>query len=168
MRKILSTIAVIAALGGSASAADLPSYKTVSPPVNQFLMPYVGVVGGVLTNGGSGVAGIQYGYDFEYVRFEADYDRLGTGKYGSNAWSGNVIAQLPYKHFVPYALAGGGYTYGPNGTSPIWVVGGGLRYEFNDRLAVDARYRYMGTTQSLALGTTNFASVVTLGAQYQF
>jgi opacity protein-like surface antigen len=179
MRKILSAIAGLA-MTGSAFAADLPGTKSVSYPVPGFVETgfYAGVFGGGLVGkSNGGILGGQVGYDVGYFRAEANLERDSFAAIGTNTVTGNLIAQYPIRDVfpatvVPYALGGGGYTWGPNGTSPVWNVGGGLRVDVTNNIAFDARYRYISATDSFYTnanyGTLAHANAVTLGVQYKF
>ena len=59
---------------------------------------------------------------------------------------GNLIARLPIEslHLAPYAIAGGGATWGANKAQGNGNVGGGIEYRINRAvgLFIDSRYIY--------------------------
>lgn len=79
-----------------------------------------------------------------------------------NNLQGNLIARIPIEslHLAPYAIAGGGATWGNNNTQGNGNVGGGLEYRVNRGfgLFADSRYLYgnRGLNQSLTRAGLRF------------
>ena len=68
----------------------------------------------------------------------------GTGRCFDNL-QGNLIIRIPIEslRLAPYAIAGGGATWGNNNTQGNGNVGGGLEYRINSGLGLFADSRYL-------------------------
>jgi hypothetical protein len=79
-----------------------------------------------------------------------------------NNLQGNLIARIPIEslHLAPYAIAGGGATWGNNNTQGNGNIGGGLEYRVNRGfgLFADSRYLYgnRGLNESLTRAGLRF------------
>lgn len=79
-----------------------------------------------------------------------------------NNLQGNLIARIPIEslHLAPYAIAGGGATWGNSNTQGNGNVGGGLEYRINRGfgLFADSRYLYgnRGLNESLTRAGLRF------------
>ncbi len=171
MNKTLTLLAVVLATAATsfAGTAVSDSKKVVVAPVQDNLFRagevqldtfFAGAAGrfnGKNANGLGGGLGVNYFFT-RYFGIGVD-DTLGgltiaSGKVFDNL-QGNLIARLPIEswHLAPYAIAGGGSTWGNNKAQGNGNVGGGVEYRINHAvgLFVDSRYIYgnNGLSESL-------------------
>jgi Opacity protein and related surface antigens len=172
MKKIFAAIA-LTLFAGSAIAADLPkrvlvpaSY-TVAVDPNSITGFYLGAGGGYAFNAENYVFNARGGYDFGYVRLEADYDYLGNRhRDGLNLVTGNALFEYSFNRITPYALVGTGVVFNEFGNREgVYNVGGGVRYNVTSNVEVDGRYRYVDTINQTRRDGEH---VTTLGVNYKF
>lgn len=171
MNKTLTLLAVVLATAATtfAGTAVSDSKKVVVAPVQDnlfragevqldaFVAGAAGRFNGKNANGVGGGLGVNYFFT-RYFGIGVD-DTLGglSIAHGStfDNLQGNLIARYPIEswHLAPYAIAGGGATWGNHQTQGNGNVGGGLEYRFNRTvgLFVDSRYIYgnRGLSESL-------------------
>lgn len=152
-------------------AADLPGRNApqAPKPVATFNQPFfvgahigtAAAYGDNIVNDGVVRVNLRAGYQFSPLfRLETSYD-VGENRY--HAGTVNGIVQYPVGRFTPYALVGGGYRWTEFKNEPVFVVGGGLRYDLTRNFEIDARYRYVTDRNR-----ERDENVVTLGVNYKF
>ena len=170
MNKTLTLLAVVLATAATSFAGEaVSSKKVVVAPMQDnlfragevqldvFVAGAAGRFNGKNANGLGGGLGVNYFFT-RYFGIGVD-DTLGglninRGKVFDNL-QGNLIARLPIEswHLAPYAIAGGGATWGANKAQGNGNVGGGIEYRINRAvgLFVDSRYIYgnKGLNESL-------------------
>ena len=177
MNKTLTLLAVVLATAATSFAGEaVSSKKVVVAPQSEdlfragevqldtFVAGAAGRFNGKNANGLGGGLGVNYFFT-RYFGIGVD-DTLGglniaSGKVFDNL-QGNLIARYPIEswHLAPYAIAGGGATWGNNKTQGNGNVGGGLEYRINRAvgLFVDSRYIYgnKGLNESLSRAGVRF------------
>lgn len=178
MNKTLTLLAVVLATAATsfAGTAVADSKKVVVAPMQDnlfragelqldvFAAGAAGRFNGRRANGLGGGLGVSYFFT-RYFGIGID-DTLGgltiaRGKAFDNL-QGNLIARYPIEswHLAPYAIAGGGATWGNNRSQGNGNVGGGLEYRINRGLGlfVDSRYIYgsKGLNESLSRAGVRF------------
>ncbi|MEI6322955.1 MAG: hypothetical protein WCP60_07640 [bacterium] len=177
MKKTLTLLAVVLATAATSFAGEaVSSKKVVVAPVQDnlfragevqldvFVAGAAGRFNGRNANGLGGGLGLSYFFT-RYFGIGVD-DTLGglssaRGKVFDNL-QGNLIARYPIEswHLAPYAIAGGGATWGNNKAQGNGNVGGGLEYRINRAvgLFVDSRYIYgnKGLNESLSRAGVRF------------
>lgn len=160
MKKILSTLA-LAIITASAAFAGTDSKKVVIAPVQEDLFrageiqidasfaALLGRYNGRNANGIGGNLGLNY-FITRYIGIGVDNTVggwVGSGNNGAfDNLQGNLILRYPIEslHLAPYALVGGGATWGSNRGQGNGNVGGGIEYRFTRNIGtfVDSRYLY--------------------------
>ena len=167
MNKTLTLLAVVLATAATTFAGDVSKKVVVAPQpeqlfragevdVDAFFAGAAGRFNGKNANGVGGGLGASYFFT-RYFGIGID-DTLGSlngnGHTYDNA-QGNLFLRLPIEslHLAPYAIAGGGATWGANKAQGNGNVGGGIEYRINRAvgLFVDSRYIYgnKGLNESL-------------------
>ncbi len=176
MNKTLTLLAVVLATAATSFAGVADSKKVVVAPVQTDLFragevqldAYAAVAAGKYNNGTYHGVGGGLGVNYFFTRYfgiGVDNTLGGLNHNGStyDSLQGNLIARLPIEswHLAPYALAGGGATWGAHNAQGNGNVGLGLEYRFNRTvgLFVDSRYIYgnSGLSETLSRGGIRFA-----------
>ena len=173
MKKILSTLAILSASFGLATAEDY-SAKNPAPPLSDSsafdpgfeLSGYLAgsfVGNGVGDEWGGGI-GVAYffteniGADFNWAGFNYD----STVSY----WTIDMALRVPMQSntLAPYFIGGGGWVSG-HGTENLWRVGGGIDYRpaalGNIGIFADGTYNWIG-------GDYDNSTIVRLGFRLPF
>jgi hypothetical protein len=112
-------------------------------------------------NGVGGGLGVSYFFT-RYFGVGVDDSLGGLNGNGStyNTTQGTLIARYPIEswHLAPYALLGGGATWGNHATQGNGSVGGGLEYRFTRSVGIfiDSRYIYGNNTLNETLSRAGF------------
>jgi hypothetical protein len=173
MNKTLTLLAVVLATAATSFAGQSSKKVVVAPQqdlfragevqVDAFVAGAAGKFGGKNYNGMGGGLGLSYFFT-KYFGIGID-DTLGGLNGNGNTYDnlqGNLIARLPIEslHLAPYAIAGGGATWGANQAQGNGNVGGGLEYRINRGfgLFADSRYIYgnNGLNESLTRAGLRF------------
>jgi len=177
MNKTLTLLAVVLATAATTFAGEAVSSKkvVVAPQPDQlfranefdvdaFVAGAAGKFSGKNYNGVGGGLGATYFFT-RYFGIGVD-DTLGGLNGNGHTYDnlqGNLIARLPIEslHLAPYAIAGGGATWGANKAQGNGNVGAGVEYRFNRLVGifVDSRYIYgsSGLSESLSRAGLRFA-----------
>ena len=175
MNKTLTLLAVVLATAATSFAGEAVSSKKVVVAPSQDLFragevqvdAFVAGAAGKFNNknysGMGGGLGLSYFFT-KYFGIGVD-DTLGGLNGNGNTYDnlqGNLIARLPIEslHLAPYAIAGGGATWGANQAQGNGHVGGGLEYRINRAIGLfaDSRYIYgnKGLNESLTRAGLRF------------
>jgi hypothetical protein len=179
--KVLTALSVAAVMTSAVFAGSTNKKVIVAPQQDLFRAGEVqldafvaGAAGkyagpGVPGSGNRTVTGMGGGLGLSYFFtrcFAIGLDDTLGGLNGSgntfNNLQGNLIARIPIEslHLAPYAIAGGGATWGNNNTQGNGNVGGGLEYRVNRGfgLFADSRYLYgnRGLNESLTRAGLRF------------
>jgi hypothetical protein len=175
MNKTLTLLAVVLATAATSFAGEAVSSKKVVVAPSQDLFragevqvdAFVAGAAGKFNNknysGMGGGLGLSYFFT-KYFGIGVD-DTLGGLNGNGNTYDnlqGNLIARLPIEslHLAPYAIAGGGATWGANQAQGNGNVGGGLEYRINRAIGLfaDSRYIYgnKGLNESLTRAGLRF------------
>jgi opacity protein-like surface antigen len=137
---------------------------------------YVGAtVGTTMQTNSDLTTGAVIGYRFNRILgAEVTYDQEWRSRQNGGLLMLNGVAELPVHNRIrPYVLAGVGLGFDHynqnradrNGT-PMYNVGGGVRYALTSNFDLDARYRYIA---SISTGNAQQnASMLTFGVNYRF
>jgi hypothetical protein len=178
MKKTLTLLAVVLATAATsfAGTAVADSKKVVVAPlqdnlfranefdIDAFVAGAAGKFNNKNYNGVGGGLGATYFFT-RYFGIGVDDTLGGLNGNGStyDNLQGNLIARLPIEswHLAPYAIAGGGATWGAHQAQGNGNVGGGLEYRFNRTVGifVDSRYIYgnQGLSETLSRAGLRFA-----------
>ena len=157
MNKTLTLLAVVLATAATSFAGQSSKKVVVAPQqdlfragevqVDAFVAGAAGNYNGGSVNGMGGGLGLSYFFT-KYFGIGIDDTLGGLNGNGQtyNNLQGNLIARLPIEslHLAPYALVGGGATWGGGAAQGNGNVGGGLEYRINRGfgLFADSRYIY--------------------------
>ena len=175
MNKTLTLLAVVLATAATTFAGDVSKKVVVAPQqeylfnanewqVDAFVAGAAGRFNHKQYNGVGGGLGLSYFFT-RYFGIGID-DTLGSLNGNGHAYDnaqGNIFLRLPIEslHLAPYAIAGGGSTWGNHAAQGNGNVGGGLEYRFtkNVGIFVDSRYIYgnNGLNESLSRAGVRFA-----------
>jgi len=176
MNKTLTLLAVVLATAATSFAGVADSKKVVVAPVktdlfragevqvDAFVAGAAGKFSGKNYNGVGGGLGVNYFFT-RYFGIGVD-DTLGGLNHNGSTYDnlqGNLIARLPIEswHLAPYAIAGGGATWGAHNAQGNGNVGVGVEYRFTHTvgLFVDSRYIYgnQGLSETLSRAGVRFA-----------
>lgn len=176
MNKTLTLLAVVLATAATTFAGDgSASKKVVVAPqqdlfnanewqVDAFVAGAAGNFNHKQYTGVGGGLGLNYFFT-RYFGIGIDDTLGGLNGNGStyDNLQGNLIARLPIEslHLAPYAIAGGGATWGAHQAQGNGNAGLGLEYRFtrNIGIFVDSRYLYgnQGLNESLSRAGLRFA-----------
>ena len=175
MNKTLTLLAVVLATAATSFAGQAVSSKkvVVAPQedlfragevqVDAFVAGAAGKFSGKSYNGMGGGLGLSYFFT-KYFGIGIDDTLGGLNGNGStyDNLQGNLIARLPIEslHLAPYALVGGGATWGAHQAQGNGNVGGGLEYRINRGIGLFADSRYIygnnGLNESLTRAGLRF------------
>jgi opacity protein-like surface antigen len=185
MKNILTAITLIFA-GSTAYAASLPEKSIPAAPTKPLIEApaswYVGANAGGNVRSNQNVQytpgniGGVVGYNFnKNFALEVTLDQaFKKGHYNQNTRAiVNGVVSSPYGvlNFTPYILAGVGTQTkdiygGASGLHSIYNVGGGVKYEVNNKWDIDARYRYVNTFSDSKYDSD--AHIFTVGTNFKF
>jgi hypothetical protein len=167
MNKTLTLLAVVLATAATSFAGTASKKVVVAPQEDLFRAgefqvdaAFVGAAGKF--NGRNNVGALGGGLGLNYFitkYFGVGIDDSLGGTVGGNGASGaidnlqgNLIGRLPIEslHLAPYALVGGGATWGSNRGQGNGNVGGGLEYRINRGLGLFGDYRWLYGSNNLS------------------
>jgi hypothetical protein len=181
MNKTLTLLAVVIATAATSFAGEAVSSKKVVVAPQQDLFRAgefdidafaAGAAGNYNVKGGksSSVTGFGGGLGVSYFfskYFGISVDDTLTSLNGNgnvyNSTQADLIGRLPFEslHLAPYALVGGGATWGGNRAQGDGNVGVGLDYRFNRTIGIFADSRYIygnnGLNETLTRAGLRFA-----------
>jgi hypothetical protein len=175
MNKALTLLAIILATAATSFAGTgYSSKKVIVAPqeelfragevqLDAFVAGAAGKFNNKNYNGVGGGLGLSYFFT-RYFGIGVDNTLGGLNGDGStyDNLQGNLIARLPIEslHLAPYAMAGGGATWGANQSQGNGNVGAGIEYRLNRAIGlfVDSRYIYgnHGLNESLSRAGLRF------------
>ena len=160
MNKTLTLIAVVLASAATSFAGQSSKKVVVAPQQDLFRAgefqvdaAVVGAAGKYDNRTNIGALGGNLGLSYFLTRYLGiGIDNSLGGTIGGNGTSGaldnlqgQVIGRLPIEslHLAPYAMVGGGATWGNNRGQGNGNVGGGLEYRINRGLGLFGDYRWL-------------------------
>lgn len=160
MNKTLTLIAVVLATAATSFAGQSSKKVVVAPQQDLFRAgefqvdaAVVGAAGKYDNRNNIGALGGNLGLSYFLTRYLGiGIDNSLGGTIGGNGTSGaldnlqgQVIGRLPIEslHLAPYAMVGGGATWGNNRGQGNGNVGGGLEYRINRGLGLFGDYRWL-------------------------
>ena len=174
MNKTLTLLAVVIATAATSFAGSAVSSKkvVVAPQedlfragevqVDAFVAGAAGKFSGKSYNGMGGGLGLSYFFTKYFgIGIDDTLTSLNGNGHTYNSTQGNLIARLPIEslHLAPYALLGGGATWGTQ-SQGNGNVGGGLEYRINRGIGLFADSRYLfgnnGLNESLTRAGLRF------------
>ena len=167
MNKTLTLLAVVIATAATSFAGTDSKKVVVAPQQDLFRAgevqvdaALVGAAGKFNGHNNVGALGGGLGLSYFFTKyFGVGIDDSLGGCVGGNGASGaidnlqgNLIGRLPIEslHLAPYAMVGGGATWGNSRGQGNGNVGGGLEYRINRSVGLFGDYRWLYGSQSLS------------------
>jgi len=167
MNKTLTLLAVVVASAATSFAGTASKKVVVAPQEELFRAGEVqvdayaaGAAGKFNGRNNVGALGGGLGLSYFFTKyFGVGIDNTLGGTVGGNGTTGvldnlqgNLIGRLPIEslHLAPYALVGGGATWGSNRGQANGNVGGGLEYRNNRGLGLFGDYRWLYGSNNLS------------------